>query len=177
MSQYSKEKEAEFLAMVRLVIVKQPHLSGLQVTDILNKQGIRLYPDYVRKLLKKISGERLARINTEIVAKEIAKYEDLVLVLSRELWKIISNPMAGNKDKNVAIKTMADIHSNLLDKKFDAGIFERQLGKLKAETQMSEEQENYIKQALAYVFNPDRPQKFIEQNSDRQIIEGEVSGN
>ncbi len=160
MPAYGKEKEQEFISMIRLLMVRHSDITVLKMTDALKQNGYQLNKDYVNKLMRKVRVERAHRIDTQSLSKEIAKFEDLVKALANELWKIILDKSrvengvaikgATHYDKTMAIKTLIDSYQKLFDKKFDAGIFEKQLGKLKAETKLSQEDEDLIMQAVKY---------------------------
>jgi len=147
---FSKEKENEIKSMVRLLLVRQPNLSMLQVQDALAKQGLVFDRNYIGRVVKKIHDERSHRIDNQSLAREIAKFEDLYEALAHELWIMILDKTLKASERNGAIRTLIDAHKSIFDKKFDAGIFEKQLGKLKVEETLSPEDEAIIKKAIDY---------------------------
>ena len=152
MPNYAKEKEKEFLAVIRLLLVRRPDISILGLQEALNQNGYRLHREYVTKLQKKVLAERIHRIeNRQLLSKEIAEFEDLVMVTANELWKIILSNESSKHEKIRAINTLVDSRSVLLEKKFNAGVFEKQLGRVKAEPVLTAEQKEMVSNALDYV--------------------------
>ena len=152
MPNYAKEKEKEFLAVIRLLLVRRPDISILGLQEALNQNGYRLHREYVTKLQKKVLAERIHRIeNRQLLSKEIAEFEDLVMVTANELWKIILSNESSKHEKIRAINALVDSRSVLLEKKFNAGVFEKQLGRVKAEPVLTAEQKEMVSNALDYV--------------------------
>jgi len=152
MPSYSHEKEKEFLAVIRLLLVRRPDISILGLQEALNQNGYRLHREYVTKLHKKVLAERIHRIeDRQFLSKEIAEFEDLVMVTANELWKIILSNESSKHEKIRAINTLVDSRSILLEKKFNAGVFEKQLGRVKAEPVLTPEQRQMVSNALDYV--------------------------
>ena len=152
MPSYSHEKEKEFLAVIRLLLVRRPDISILGLQEALNQNGYRLHREYVTKLHKKVLAERIHRIeDRQFLSKEIAEFEDLVMVTANELWKIILSNESSKHEKIRAINTLVDSRSVLLEKKFNAGVFEKQLGRVKAEPVLTPEQRQMVSNALDYV--------------------------
>ena len=52
MPAFSKEKEKEFLAVIRLLLVRRPDISILGLQEALNQNGYHLHREYVTKLQK-----------------------------------------------------------------------------------------------------------------------------
>ena len=152
MPSYSHEKEKEFLAVIRLLLVRRPDISILGLQEALNQNGYRLHREYVTKLHKKVLAERIHRIeDRQFLSKEIAEFEDLVMVTANELWKIILSNESSKHEKIRAINTLVDSRSILLEKKFNAGVFEKQLGRVKAEPVLTPEQRQMVSKSLDYV--------------------------
>lgn len=151
MPSYSKQKEQEFTEMIRILRVRNPGISLREIQSGLEQNGFHLHVDYINKLVHKLDQEKIHRVDQQTLNKEIADFEDLVKVLANELWKIILGKDSTKREKTSAIKTLLDSRSDLFDKKFDAGIFERQLGKIKAEGVLTPEQKEMINKALDYV--------------------------
>ncbi|OGN25934.1 MAG: hypothetical protein A3B17_01335 [Candidatus Yanofskybacteria bacterium RIFCSPLOWO2_01_FULL_45_72] len=152
MPAFSKEKEKEFLAVIRLLLVRRPDISILGLQEALNQNGYRFHREYVTKLQKKVLTERIHRIeDRQLLSKEIAEFEDLIGVTANELWRIILAKNSSNHEKIRAIGTLVNNRSVLLEKKFNAGVFEKQLGKVKAEPVLTPEQRQMVSNALDYV--------------------------
>lgn len=138
MPAYSKEKEREFIGKIRIILVKKPDATIFQVQEILAKNKVKLDKNYVSKLIRKITQERANRYNNIAAKDAIAKFEDFIKTWEKELQDIINNPQS-QKVKIAAIKQIIWQYERLLNMQFDAGVFERQLGKMKNEiTNVSE---------------------------------------
>ena len=85
------------------------------------------------------------------MSKEIAEFEDLVMATANELWKVILSNESSKQEKIRAINTLVNSRSILLEKKFNAGVFEKQLGRVKAEPALTAEQRQQVSNALDYV--------------------------
>lgn len=163
MPAFSKEKEKEFLAIIRLLLVRRPDISILGLREALNQNGYHLHREYVTKLHGKVLAERIHRIDSpQLLSKEIAEFEDLVSATSNELWKIILAKDSSRHEKIRAIGTLVNNRSTLLEKQFNAGIFEKQLGRVKTEPVLTPEQKEMVSNALDYVYALGEP---LQNNS------------
>jgi hypothetical protein len=159
------EKAEEYRQMVRIILTRTPNATVLQTKKALASNGYELDKGYVCKIMQKVRGERVNRLKTEEIGRALAEFEDTILVLEQELYKIIfaqnkykevkgekilveKAPSANNKTR--AIEALAKARGLLLDKKFDAGVFERKLGTIKTEA-LSDESKKIISTALDYV--------------------------
>ena len=153
MPAFSKEKEKEFLAVIRLLLVRRPDISILGLQEALNQNGYHLHREYVTKLQKKVLAERIHRIeDRQLLSKEIAEFEDLVMATANELWKVILSNESSKQEKIRAINTLVNSRSILLEKKFNAGVFEKQLGRVKAEPVLTAEQKEQVSKSLDYIY-------------------------
>ena len=152
MPRYAKEKELEFTAIIRGILVKRPNISIRQIREVLisGKTPLPLDKDYIHKLVKKIRVDRTKRLDYYTVNHVLAKFEDEVEELKTRLWAIITDPKGKAGDKSYAIKVLIDSQDKLLDRMFDAGIFERKLGSLSSEHKLSEESQALVDKALDY---------------------------
>lgn len=162
MPAYNQENEERFIEQLRLIMVRSPRVTVRGATEAMARRGYPLDKSYINRLMRKIKGERAKRVTLQTLEKEVAKHEDLVETLANECWRIILDRGKTDEDGKIislgssasdklrAIKTLVDAHKQLLDIKFDAGVFERQLGKLKSDTALSSEDRELIDKALAY---------------------------
>ena len=164
-----KEKELEYISQIKRILVVKPDSSIREVKDALMRQRkpLSLDKDYINKLVNKIRKERAKRLDYYTVNKVLAEFQDEVEELKKRLWSIIMNPLSSERDKISAIKELRNSSKDLFDKMFDAGVFERQLGKLKAEGLLSSEDKEHIINSL-------KDGGFIKDN--RKSDEKEVGG-
>jgi len=154
MPQYSEEKENIFIALIRKHLIRQPNLSIRGVKEKLDAEGCDLDVEYVGKLVKRIEEARVKRMENQVLDVEIARFEDLVEALADKLWDIILDVSTTAKDKSRAMRELRQGYESLIDKKFDAGYFERQLGKIKADRELTPEQETLVRTALEFALTP-----------------------
>ena len=153
MPKFSKEREQEYLERVRAIIVRLPNASIRIIQETLEgseTSSLKLDKDYVRKLVKKIRKDAGQRLNSYTVNVILGQFEREAEELKKTLWKIIAGRSATDKDKIAAIKQLRDTSVALFDKMFDAGLFEKNLGKLDTEHSLSEESELMIQKAIDY---------------------------
>ena len=139
---------------IRSLIVRKPDLSILEVQQLLkdNKtHPLPLHKDYINKLLHKIRNERINRMNNRTVNFVLAEYEDEIISQKEKLWTILNDPNTTPSVKVSAIHEMREATKTIIEKMFDAGVFERQLGSLKAfAVQLNPDDEELIKKAIAH---------------------------
>lgn len=136
MPAYSKEREAYHVARVRSILIRKSDAAVLEIRDVLSthpSSPLTLNHKYLERIVKKIRGERAQRLNRTTVNYVLAELSDQIQELNGRLWLIIGNENAAARDKIQAIRTMRENSVALFDKMFDAGVFERQLGKVQTE--------------------------------------------
>jgi arginine repressor len=127
MSSFGEEKTKEFLSMIRQVLVNKPNVTNIQVQKALEDNGVRLNHQYIGKLVRKIRQERYTRFDNQTVKKVLAEFEDFIEDTSQKLLKVYSTSKL-DMAKIIALDTRVKHYNILLDKLFDAGVFERKLG-------------------------------------------------
>lgn len=153
MARYSREKILEHTALIRSILVQRTDTTILEIKSILAgaKNPLNLDKDYINKLVNKIRKERANRMDYRTLNVTLAKFEDEAEALKERLWEIIRSATSKPGEKIYAIAELRKTSTELFDKMFDAGVFERKLGKLKTEdSKLTEEQEDLIKQAIEY---------------------------
>ena len=148
---YSEERKKEHLAVVRQLLVVMPDISASEMTRVLEREkGYKFDRKYTNTLMRKVQGARAERINRQTINHYLGKFEDEVEELKKNLWLIIKTNNTSDKDKVAAIKELRNSTVALFDKMFDAGVFERNLGKIKNEDGLSQEDKDIIANALNY---------------------------
>lgn len=128
---YGKEKTKEFVSRVRQVIVAKPDATLIQIRDVLADNGVKLDIKYIMKLVHKIRRERYTRYDNQTVKKVLAEFEDFISSTGNELLKI-SKTSKLDMARIMALDTRVKHYNILLDKLFDAGVFERKIGTIDA---------------------------------------------
>lgn len=157
----SKERTREIIENVRREMVKNPNVTIFELQDNLGKQYNHIFDkNFLGKLKNKIHRERANRVS-KTLNYELACLEDTINEIVKILWEIIDNPDTPNREVISAIRQLRSAKSMLLEAMFNAGIFERQLGAVKAEKKLSPEEEAEIDKLLATVF---RCEKGLEKS-------------
>lgn len=141
----TQEQTNEYLIRIRRMLVLNPTATIKAIAD-----KMELDKDYVHKLVKKIRAERNYRLNYYTLNTVLAKFEDLISESDYRLWAIINNPESTKKDVISALKELRQNQMALFDKMFDAGVFERNLGRVRINDKLSPEDEAVLKKAMDY---------------------------
>lgn len=131
MASYGKEKTKEFMSRVRQIIVAKPDATLVQIKEVLSDNGVNLDIKYIMKLVHKIRRERYTRYDNQTVKNVLAEFEDFVNSTGQELLKI-SKTSKLDMAKIMALDIRVKHYNILLEKLFDAGVFERKLGTINA---------------------------------------------
>lgn len=127
----SDETRNEHKELVRQALVMSPRASLLQISEVIEKaKGIRLTPNYILKIRKKIYEERKWRFNNSKVDARIAEMQEKAENIQAKLWPIIYSQVATDKNKIAAATAIFKIEKELLEAQMDAGIFDRKLGEV-----------------------------------------------
>ncbi len=135
------------MALVRRVLVQRPDASLREIREALEKIKRPLHLHYIGSLVNKIRKERATRIDQQLVKIEISKFEDIAHLVIEELWKV-SKSTSDDRAKVSALKGVMESFDTLLTRKFDAGVFERNLGSVKIKHHQLEEHKVLIIQAF-----------------------------
>ena len=149
MPAYSKEREAEFVSRIRLVLTRNPSASVLKVKRTLEgskNAPLKLDKDYIWKLIKKIQKERTMRLDYRRVSVVLAGFEDEMQEIKRNCWDIIFDPSASDSEKLAAMRELRMTSDTLIQRMFNSGVMERKpkilSPKSKAVTQLAEALKN-----------------------------------
>jgi Na+-transporting NADH:ubiquinone oxidoreductase subunit NqrC len=126
MAKYNKEEQKQHFEKVRRLLVFRKNMNATEIATALG-----LERKYAGRIKKKVVDERTIRYANDTakkVDKEIAYLEDNIEVLKADLQTIINDKNASEASKVAAIRTIVKNYQTLIQLKFDAGLFERQLG-------------------------------------------------
>ena len=178
MAAFSKEKNDEYIALLRRCLVRKGDLTINEAYEALAKHPIRpvhLGKDYIQKLLNKIHKERTVRLNRHTIEFHLARFEDECEDLKQRLYSIIADQGEGYfvtdsqtqrqewvwkreppsyAVRVVAIREIRETSKVLFDKMFDAGIFEKKIGELKMLSSFSPEQEAVMNKIWNHAIEP-----------------------
>lgn len=144
----------QYISRIRRILVLKPDASVREVGEILG-----IDKDYANKLLNKIRKERAKRMDLKTVNLVLAEFEDIMSESDKKLWAIVNTENQDTKSVIFALKELRNNNVALFDKMFDAGIFERQLGKLKTEEKMNDEERVVLDKIIENVFRTTNTKK------------------
>lgn len=129
---YSKEIKQYHINQIRRVLVMNSNASVREIKELLEglRNPLKLDKDYVYKLIKNIRKERAQRINYYTLNNKLSEFEDKISESDLRLWAIATSSGSNNLEKISALREMRNNNKDLFDKMFDAGVFEKQLGKV-----------------------------------------------
>jgi len=162
---YGEDKTKEFISRIRKILITKPDVSIQQVHDVLVDNGIKLHRDYISKLIKKIRREKYSRYNNATAKKAIAEFEDFISATSEELLKI-SKTSKVDMAKIIALDTRVKHFNMLLEKQFDAGVFERHAGTLDVKY-------TNVAQVLKLLKDEREQQRKLKSANNRRIVDVE----
>lgn len=131
MSRYSKEVEQYNIERVRAVMTVRPGITGNEIARFLESSKtapLSLDPDYVRKLQKKIIGERTHRARNVNMNLRISEIQDKKRLIDERLWEESGNKSNPGVVRVMALKQLIENEEKILKMEMDSGFLERKLG-------------------------------------------------
>ncbi len=147
MPKLSKGLQQENISRIRRLLVLKPDATAREISE-----ATHLDKEYVQKLIGKIRGERAKRMDLKTIDIVLAEFEDVLSESDKRLWKIVNNETASDKNVIAALRELRSNIKEVFDKMFDAGIFERQLGKATIEHKVSPERVIFLRKAFDNAF-------------------------
>lgn len=132
MPRVSHEQKQFYKARIRSLMVRNPQITQRELQDRLDAEGLHLDRKYLGTLVNGMLAERSRRADRATLNFALASFEDAMLEIAQAAWEIISDPMAKNMDKALAMREAREAQAAAFEKMFDAGVFERKLGTLDA---------------------------------------------
>ncbi len=128
----SHEQANLYMASIRKLMVVQHDMPTLEMQKQLEKLGIRLHVEYIRRLREKILRERSVRADRMALNTALAAFQDVLGETTHMAWQIALSPQSTKRERLAALKEIREAHKDVFDKLFDAGVFERKLGTIDA---------------------------------------------
>ena len=169
---YTEEQLEILKNKIKSLLIRKPSISCREVGKLLE-----IDKDTAFKYMKEIRREGRENIDEQDLAEEVGKveaeYEHLGLELHRILtddYKFRRKVVKGNdgketieetkipitiREKLTAVKELRELKKTLFGIKFDAGIFEKKLGKLDIGGKLTDEEKELLKKAIAHGFTKD----------------------
>ncbi|OGN03278.1 MAG: hypothetical protein A2655_00410 [Candidatus Yanofskybacteria bacterium RIFCSPHIGHO2_01_FULL_43_42] len=151
---FSKEKTHELKEKVRFEMVKNPHVSIVDLQQILSDYyGHRFDKNYVNKLKNKVHRERVLRLDFASLNEDLAKLEDLCNFARYELVGIVFNEEKKYKPSEIiaAFRTIFWAEVTLFEAKLNAGIFQKAKQNQTKEKPLTKEETELMNKALNYM--------------------------
>jgi len=145
MSKFTQEKYDGWKARVRILLQLKTTLTGIDVAKELGcdyRTGLRI--------LKKVERERVENLRRAVAEDDLAELAEFIKQANPELAAIVFNPNETPKNKVIAYRAMLEGKSKAIDLKMDAGIYQRNLGKLQIAGSLTAEDKQLLEIALAY---------------------------
>ena len=162
---FADEKIYELKEKVRFEMVKNPHISILELQAILSHDyGHRFDKNFIGKLKRKVHRERALRFNSASLNEELAKLEDLIQEARKPLMDIIFDDEHKYKPREIinAIRTVIWADNMLLESMLNAGVFEKTNKSQKKERPLTPEEQDLIKRAIDYA--NERADRYTREN-------------
>lgn len=170
---WSHEYREQMKEKVRSVLVRKPNASKYELAKVLG-----IDKNVALRLKNQVIKENTKRISMQEVKREVGKMEAEYEQLALECWQIITQDyrrvktkekidgepvevekdvFIETKDKLKAIKNIIEIKEKMFSIKFDSGLFRRKIGELKLGRQLSQEEQDLIKKAIALDYGNQEP--------------------
>lgn len=158
MSKYSRDKLAEIDAQIAHCVAIDLNISAKKISEKLGFDHA-----FVCRRKRKIDRQNAEEIKRMTVEEDLGGIKSFIDSVLPEITRIIFDDKTKDSDKISAFKAVLMGRMTLLDKKFQTGIFERQLNAVSApeREKMSDAEKADLERALDYFYNPDRPIKCI----------------
>lgn len=151
MATYSKEKIEYLTERIRALKTILPRATNVAIQHALETDPddpIHLDINFIGRLVKKIISERKWRFEGEEARRALAEFQDKKNAIVEQMWKVLLNPHAEDKDRIAAARTIIEAEDKFLSKQMDAGIFERNLGTVRFKATLTEERKIMILQSF-----------------------------
>ena len=152
---FSHEKIYELKEKVRFEMTKSPHVSIVDLQQILSEYyGHRFDKNFVNRLKNKVHRERVLRLNFASLNENLAEMEDLCNFARYELVGIIFNESKQYKPSEIiaAFRTVFWAEMTLFEAKLNAGIFEKAKQNQMKEQPLTKEQSDLLQKSLNYMY-------------------------
>lgn len=131
MSRTNEVQKQEDIEFVRRALIVTPRATIRAVKDTILKETNRdMSLNYVNSLVNLVRSNRQVKYNEAKVHDRVAEMEENFTILREEMYAIVNDPRATNKDRINAAKQIAIMDKDLLQAQLDTGIFDRKLGEI-----------------------------------------------
>jgi len=100
----------------------------IEIQRQLGENGLNLNLKYIAFLRDKILRERTVRIDQKTLSSALSAFEDVLTEVAKNAWSIALSNLSTRKEKIAALREVRESHGDMIDKLFDAGVFNRKIG-------------------------------------------------
>ena len=169
---YTEEQLEILKNKIRSLLIRKPSITCREVGKL-----VEVDKDTAHKYMKAIRREGRENIDEQDLIEEVGKVEAEYEHLALELYRIVSDDYRLRKriiidedgkenieetkvpitvkEKLRAVKELRELKKTLFGIKFDCGIFEKKLGKLNISGELTSEEKELLKKAIAHGFTDD----------------------
>jgi hypothetical protein len=131
MPRHTQEHKQFYKSKIRSLIAVDHNISRRELQERLDKQGLHLDLHYLCKLYDEIFFERTKRMDRRLLNETLSSFEDTMTEVVRVAWEIANDPYIRLRDPKatvMALKEIREVHNDVFEKLFDAGVFDRKRG-------------------------------------------------
>lgn len=150
---FAKEKIHELKEKVRFEMVKNPHISILELQEILGDYyGHRFDKNFIAKLKRKVHRERALRLNFASLNNDVALFEELIRYGRQYLVDIVFNEQGKFTPMQIiaAFREIIKAESTLIEMKLNCGIYQQAKPKQVREEPLSAEEQEVLRRAIDF---------------------------
>ncbi len=137
MGEVPKEHEMTVRNHIRRFLIMDKNITNTEIKRQLDKAGIQPSSlPWIGKQRRKIIAEKYNRRLHYVIYDFLQDFIDTMTESDRKLWQIATSSDATNGEKIYALGEVRKNRQAIFDKLFEAGVFEKQLGKLTIESFM-----------------------------------------
>jgi len=148
---FSETQRLEYKTKIARLMACHPKANCNKMMEHLDRvYNLKFSYQFIQKVMSEIRKETIETMQNETLEEEIAQHERMTELLIEELWGIYNQSKTGNRSKIQITKTIHEFMEKLLENKFSAGVFKKQLGNLDINDEQltTEELKGRIKEIL-----------------------------
>jgi hypothetical protein len=151
MPRIAHDQKQFYKSQIRRLISIDHGISRRELQERLDKEGLHLDRDYIGKLYDEIIVERGKRMDRQLLNNALSSFEDTMTEVVRVAWSIANTEYINPQARVMALREIRESHNAVLEKLFDAGVFDRKRGSLELtirNTPLPEEKKKAIREVF-----------------------------
>ena len=148
MSRFTDEKYEQYKGLIRRMKQLKPSIT-------IGEMATQLKIDYrvVMRLNKKVERQRTEAIKRAMADDDLSDIIEFISEASPQIKAIIFSPASKPAEKIAAFRAVIEGKDREMNLKMDAGVYQRNLGKLDVTRKLNDEDEALLKRALQFATN------------------------